>query len=111
MRFKDLIPDQEEQAFVFEYDSKDNILEVFSYSPLPMLLDDYVVLNFNNMLSDMGWTNLVPIFHDTVTFILQPEIPEWTIPYIDDVPVKGPASQYIQEDSSYEVIEENPEIR
>ncbi len=38
----------------------------------------------------MGWTNSVPIFHDDVTFILQPEIPEFTIPYIDDVPVRGP---------------------
>ena len=35
----------------------------------------------------MGWTNSVPIFHDDVTYILQPEIPEVTIPYIDDVPV------------------------
>jgi hypothetical protein len=32
----------------------------------------------------MGWTNLVPIFHDDVTFILQAEIPHITIPYIDD---------------------------
>ncbi|KAI0351161.1 hypothetical protein OH77DRAFT_1568731 [Trametes cingulata] len=32
----------------------------------------------------MGWTNSVPIFHDDVTFILQPEIPEYTRPFIDD---------------------------
>ena len=38
----------------------------------------------------MGWTNSVPISHDDVTYILQPEIPDVTIPYIDDVPVKGP---------------------
>jgi hypothetical protein len=37
----------------------------------------------------MGWTNSVPIFHDDVTFILQPEIPEVTVPYIDDVPIRG----------------------
>ena len=42
----------------------------------------------------MGWTNSVPIFHDNVTYILRDEVPEWTIPYIDDVPVKGPASDY-----------------
>jgi hypothetical protein len=35
----------------------------------------------------MGWTNSVPIFHDDVTEILKPEMPEYTIPYIDDVPV------------------------
>ena len=40
----------------------------------------------------MGWTNSVPIFHDDVTFILQPEIPSVTIPYIDDVPIKGPVT-------------------
>ncbi|OBZ73903.1 hypothetical protein A0H81_06079 [Grifola frondosa] len=37
----------------------------------------------------MGWTNAVPIFHDDVTYILQPEIPHITIPYIDDVPVRA----------------------
>ena len=42
----------------------------------------------------MGWTNSVPIFHDNVTAILRAEIPEITIPYIDDVPVQGPALKY-----------------
>jgi hypothetical protein len=59
----------------------------------------------------MGWTNSVPIFHDDVTYILLPEIPKVTIPYIDDVPVKGPASRYIQSDGSYDVIPENHGIR
>ena len=59
----------------------------------------------------MGWTNSVPIFHDDVTFILQPEIPHVTIPYIDDVPLKGPPTRYIQADGSYETILENPRIR
>jgi hypothetical protein len=59
----------------------------------------------------MGWTNSVPIFHDDVTFILQPEIPDFTIPYIDDVPVKGPRSQYELEDGTYETIPENANIR
>ena len=40
----------------------------------------------------MGWTNSVPIFHDDVTYILQPEIPDITVPFIDDVPIKGPKS-------------------
>ena len=43
----------------------------------------------------MGWTNLVPIFHDDVTYILRPKIPEVTQPYIDDVPVRGLAMCYI----------------
>ena len=59
----------------------------------------------------MGWTNSVPIFHDDVTCILQPEIPEVTVPYIDDVPIKGPKSRYVLPDGSYERIPENPGIR
>jgi len=59
----------------------------------------------------MGWTNSVPIFQDDVTYILQPEIPDWTIPYIDDVAVKGPASRYQRADGSYETIADNPGIR
>ena len=59
----------------------------------------------------MGWTNSVPIFHDDVTYILQPEIPDVTVPYIDDVPVKGPKSRYELADGSYEMIPENPGIR
>ena len=59
----------------------------------------------------MGWTNSVPIFHDDVTYILQPEIPEITIPYIDDVPIKGPKSRYEKEDGTYDTIKENPGIR
>ncbi|KAG5633727.1 hypothetical protein H0H81_005652, partial [Sphagnurus paluster] len=43
----------------------------------------------------MGWSNSVPIFHDDVTYILQPEIPDKTIPYIDDVPIKGPDDWHI----------------
>ena len=63
----------------------------------------------------MGWTNSVPIFHDDVTFILQEEIPDVTVPYIDDVPVRGPATRYetIKADGTieYETIPENKKIR
>ena len=59
----------------------------------------------------MGWTNSVPIFHDDVTYILQPEIPEVTIPYIDDVPIKGPKSKYKLADGTCETIPENTGIR
>src|ERR1700704_1626432 len=59
----------------------------------------------------MGWTNSVPIFHDDVTYILQDGILEITMPYIDDVPVRGPLSRYQLPDGSYECIKENPGIR
>ena len=58
----------------------------------------------------MGWTNSVPIFHDDVTYILQPKIPITTIPYIDDVPIHGPVDRYILSDGSEECIPENPGI-
>ena len=59
----------------------------------------------------MGWTNSVPIFHDDVTYILRPEIPEVTQPYIDDVPVRGPATCYILPTGEEERIPANPGIR
>ena len=59
----------------------------------------------------MGWTNSVPIFHDDVTHILQPEILLMTVPYIDDVPFHGPTDQYLLADGSKEQITENPGIR
>jgi hypothetical protein len=59
----------------------------------------------------MGWTNSVPIFHDDVTHILQPEIPHVTIPYIDDVPVRDSPSQYANPAGCPAVIKGNPGIR
>ena len=59
----------------------------------------------------MGWTNSVPIFHDDVTYILQEEIPEVTVPYIDDVPCRGPATRYELPGGKYETIPENDGIR
>lgn len=59
----------------------------------------------------MGWTNSVPIFHDDVCYILRPEIPNVTVPYIDDVPIRGPASRYSLPTGEEERIPENPDIR
>ena len=59
----------------------------------------------------MGWTNSVPIFHDDVTYILQLEIPDVTVPFIDDVPIKGLVSKYRNGDGMYETIPENAGIR
>lgn len=58
----------------------------------------------------MGWTNSVPIFHDDVTYILRDEVPEFTRPYIDDVPIRGPATRYELPGGGYEVIKgQDPE--
>ena len=58
-----------------------------------------------------GWTNSVLIFHDDVTHILREEIPHVTIPYIDDVPVRGPKTRYELPGGGYETIPENKGIR
>jgi hypothetical protein len=57
----------------------------------------------------MGYTNSMQIQHGDVTFLLQDEIQHVTIPFIDDIPIKGPATRYETEDG-YEVIQENPGI-
>lgn|SRR6267154_2440937 len=59
----------------------------------------------------MGWTNSVLIFHDNVTHILQPKILDTTVPYIDDIPICGPAETYILLDGIDEHISNNPGIR
>ena len=59
----------------------------------------------------MGWTDSVPIFHDDVNYVEREEIPEYTQPYIDDVPVRGPATRYELPDGGYETIPENSGIR
>jgi len=41
-----------------------------------------------------GWTNTVAIFHEDITFILKPEIPHVTWPFVDNCSIKGPASHY-----------------
>ena len=59
----------------------------------------------------MGYTNAMQIFHGDTTFILQEEIPHVTVPFIDDIPVKGPVSRYQNADGTYETIQENNGIR
>ena len=59
----------------------------------------------------MGWTNTVPVFHDNVMHILQPEVPQFTIPYIDNVPIRRPMTTYQNDNGVFETILENSSIR
>ena len=59
----------------------------------------------------MGYTNSVQILHGDTTFLLQDEIPHITVPFMDDIPAKGPASRYQDEEGNYETIPENEGIR
>ena len=58
----------------------------------------------------MGWTNSFQIMHGDITHILQDEIPDHTIPYADDVPIKGPKTRYELEGGGYETHLDNPGV-
>jgi len=59
----------------------------------------------------MGYTNSMQIFHGDATFILQDEIPEVTIPFIDEIPTKGPPTRFELEDGTYETMSNDPNIQ
>jgi hypothetical protein len=58
----------------------------------------------------MGHTNSVQIMQGDINYILRDEIPLFTVPFIDDVAVKGPATCYENADGTYETIPENSGI-
>lgn len=59
----------------------------------------------------MGYTNSPAEFQKCMAFILQDEIPHVANIFIDDLPIKGPRSQYLDKDGIPEVLLENPGIR
>jgi hypothetical protein len=46
-----------------------------------------------------------------INYILRDEIPLFTVPFIDDVTIKGPVTCYENADGIYETIPENSGIR
>ena len=52
----------------------------------------------------MGWTNAVPVLHNNIMHILQPEVPQFTIPFTDNVPVCRPATTYQNNNRVFETI-------
>ena len=59
----------------------------------------------------MGYTNSVSEFQACTTFILQDEIPSITNVFIDDIPIRGPETQYQDKNGNPETIPGNPGIR
>ncbi|KAJ2930445.1 hypothetical protein H1R20_g6649, partial [Candolleomyces eurysporus] len=59
----------------------------------------------------MVYTNSQQVQHGNLTFLLQDEIPHVTLPFINDVPVKGPPTRYELPGGGYETIPENPGIQ
>jgi hypothetical protein len=58
-----------------------------------------------------GHANAVQVYQGDTAFILQHEIPEYTSPFVNDVPVKSVQTRYQRADGTYETIPNNPGIR
>jgi hypothetical protein len=59
----------------------------------------------------MGYTNSPAEFQKCMVFILRDEIPKVANIFIDDLPIKGPATIYPDKNGNPEVLKENPGIR
>jgi hypothetical protein len=58
-----------------------------------------------------GFTNSPAEFQKCMVFILHDELPHVANIFIDDLPIKGPHTQYLNKDGEPEVLKENPGIR
>jgi hypothetical protein len=58
----------------------------------------------------MGHANGVQLFQGDIAFVLQDEIPQYTLPFIDDIASKSVKTRYQRADSSYKTIPENPGV-
>ena len=59
----------------------------------------------------MGYTNSPAEFQKCMVFILRDEIPQVANIFIDDLPIKGPATIYPDKNGEPETLKENPGIR
>lgn len=59
----------------------------------------------------MGYTNSPAEFQKCMAFILQDEIPHVANIFIDDLPIKGPKTKYLDESGNPQTIPDNPGIR
>lgn len=59
----------------------------------------------------MGWTNSPAVLQGDVSHIYRDEIPHVTLPWADDIPIKGPKTRYERPDGTFETIPGNPGIR
>ena len=59
----------------------------------------------------MGFTNSPAEFQACMVFILQDEIPDIADVFIDDIPIRGPRSRYLDSEGKEETIPENPGVR
>jgi hypothetical protein len=76
---------------------------------LTAILTPLVLLRLTSL--PLGFTNLPAEFQKCMSFILPDEIPDVANIFIDDVPIKGSVSQYLDKDRTPEVLKENTRIR
>ena len=67
--------------------------------------------NFRLTTLPMGYANAPAEFQASMEFILEDEIPDVAGVFIDDIPIKGPPTRYLQPDGTEETLPENPGIR
>jgi len=53
----------------------------------------------------------MPIFHNDVTYILKDKIPKYTLPYINDVLIRGPKTRYELLGDRVKTLDKNPGIK
>jgi transposase InsO family protein len=58
-----------------------------------------------------GYTNSPAEFQRCMVFVLQEEIPHTANIFIDDLPIKGPETQYLDQEGRPETLPDNPGIR
>ena len=94
------------------------MMDLFTgYDQCPLHPDSQDLTTFNSPLDPhhlttipMGYTNAVQIYQADMSFILQDEIPCYSYPFIDNLPVKSVTTQYENLDGSYETIPDHPGI-
>ena len=94
------------------------MMDLFTgYDQCPLHPDSQDLTTFNSPLDPhhlttipMGYTNAVQIYQADMSFILQDEIPCYSYPFIDNLPVKSVTTQYENPDGSYETIPDHPGI-
>jgi hypothetical protein len=63
------------------------------------------------MTLPQGHANTVQVYQGDTAFILQHEIPDYTSPFVDNMPVKSVKMRYQCADGFYETIPTNPGIQ
>jgi len=62
------------------------------------------------MFIPIGYTNSMQIQYGDLTFLLQDKIPDVTVPFVDDIPVKSSPTCYETDSNSFETLSKNLDV-